>query len=254
VTLTKPTWRTTFDSLLTAAMAGLIVWLGWTMYGGATEPPPVARLEIPTEPVTVEGAYLRGDRSAPVAAVVYVDYACSACRMFERDTLPVLLRDYVDTGRLLLAVRPFPLPYRGGAAIDEAALTRCAGRHGKFWEAHDTLFANAGASGLDQIEAVGAAAGLETDALAACIPDERDHVRRTVEEARALGVSGTPAFLIGQLDSTGRVTVQVAHQGVSRGSQWFIDLLCENDEEVVEFWCDSGSGYLRFGCCLPHLD
>lgn len=229
--MTKPTWRTTLDSLLTAVMAGLIVWLGWTMYRGGTDrPPPVAAIDLPAEPVSLEGAHLRGDPAARVAVLMYVDYHCPACRAFERDTLPVLQRDYIDTGRVVLGIRSFPLAHRGEEATDEAALAECAGKQGRFWEAHDALFGNARASGLENLGAVGAATGLDSDLLSACVAGERANVQQAVEDALRLGVRGTPAFLIGPLDSEGRVRVSVARHGISSGSQWFVDLL----QPVVE--------------------
>lgn len=222
-----PTWRTKLDLLVTIVMLGLVGWLGWNLFtsnGGPTRAS-AARIAVPSEPITLEGAHVRGDAAAPVAVVMYVDYGCGACRIFERETLPGIVRDYVDTGKILLAVRPFPLARRGEAGIEEAGLGVCAARHGKFWAAHAAMFENAGASSDAKQNLVAAATGLSMESLSSCLKDVRPSVRRMTEEARDIGVSGTPTFLIGRVEGSDRVVVSVAHQGISQGDEWFRQLL-----------------------------
>ena len=220
-------WRSALDLLVTALMLVLIVGMGWRLFG--TQPPepipPTAKMQIPDAPVSLEGAHLRGSPSAPVAVVVYTDYECPACRMFENETLPTIVREYVDTGQVLLAFRPFPLGRRGAEGIHEAGLAQCAGDQGQFWKAHDALFVNAGASMEAKNAAVGIAIAADPIALAKCASDARADVVNRSEQDRKLGVVATPTFLIGEIDKARSVVVRVVHQGVSQGSDWFKELL-----------------------------
>jgi protein-disulfide isomerase len=226
--VTQSPWRARVDLLLTVVMAGLVAWIGWGLYRGTiTEPPPPPppSLPVPAEPLSLEGAFLRGNPEAPVVLVMYTDFECPGCRLFEHEAAPILQRDFIDTGLVALAVRPYPLANRGAAAMGEAALARCAGRQERFWEAYRELFASVGKTPAEKVTAVAMATGLEPDALTGCVTAERPAVERALVEARGLGVSGTPSFFAGTRDASGIVRAVVAHTGVSRGSQWLEDLL-----------------------------
>jgi len=51
-----------------------------------------------------------GSASAPVQIELYTDYQCPACRDFYMNTLPLLYKDYIQTGKVHLLHRDFPLP------------------------------------------------------------------------------------------------------------------------------------------------
>jgi protein-disulfide isomerase len=223
-----PKWRAALDLLVTVLMLVLIVLTGWRHFGRNNpppQPPPPPPAVVPADPIPLDGAHLLGKSEAPVAVVMCVDYACAGCRVFETETLPSIIREYVDTGRVQLAVRPFPLSARREAALEEAALAECAGRQGRFWEAHAVLFEEAQASREQRRRTVAAATGIALESLASCLADAGDLVQRRLAEARKLGVRGTPTFLIGALESSGRVAIRKAHQGASPGDAWFRQLL-----------------------------
>lgn len=224
--MTRPTWRQSLDLGLTVAMAVVICLLGWRLYSHQhPQSPPPSRFEVPSAPVPLKDAFLLGDHNAPLVLLMYADFECGACRLFERDAWPAVQRDYLEKRRLVFAFQPFPLQSRGEAAIEEAALARCAGHQGKFWEAHDALYGSVGLDVASKREAVSAATGLSQPTLSACVVEERSHVRRSVAEANRLGIEGTPSFLIGSLDGSGRLRAVVAHRGVAKGSKWLTNLL-----------------------------
>jgi protein-disulfide isomerase len=135
------------------------------------------------------------------------------------------VREYVDTGRVQLAVRPFPLAARREAALEEAGLAECAGRQGRFWQAHAVLFEEAQSNREQRRSRVAAATGLAADSLESCLADIGELVQNHLQEGLRLGVRGTPTFLIGDLERSGRVAVRRAHQGASPGDAWFRQLL-----------------------------
>ena len=65
-----------------------------------------------------------GDAAAPVRVVEFTDLQCPYCARFARETFPLLRERYIDTGKLRLAYRDFPLD-RG--ALAASIVTRCAG-------------------------------------------------------------------------------------------------------------------------------
>ena len=50
-----------------------------------------------------------GSPSAPVQIELYTDYQCPACRDFYMNSLPLLNREYIQTGKVHLLHRDFPL-------------------------------------------------------------------------------------------------------------------------------------------------
>ena len=50
-----------------------------------------------------------GSPDAPIACEIYSDYECPSCAAFYRDTMPLLVAEYVQTGKVKLLHRDFPL-------------------------------------------------------------------------------------------------------------------------------------------------
>jgi protein-disulfide isomerase len=65
-----------------------------------------------------------GEANAPVTIVEYADMTCGACANFHSIVLPVLKEKHIDTGKVRLVFREFPLNERAAHAFMTA---RCAG-------------------------------------------------------------------------------------------------------------------------------
>jgi protein-disulfide isomerase len=122
--------------------------------------------------------------------------------MFFRETLPTLLRQYVDSGKAFLVFRHLPLDSIHGLAISAAVATECVEDPAHFWTIHDALFANQTRWKSDKatlIQVLGGA-GLTESAFVKCQADPRtiSKIERDRKSARQLGISGTPTFLVGR--------------------------------------------------------
>lgn len=178
-----------------------------------TAPVPSPRqLEIAGNPVL-------GAADAPVTIVEFIDYECPYCQRFARDTQPQIKERYIDTGKVRYVARDFPLPQHKRAR-PAAIAAACAGEQGRFWEMHDALLVRPGR--LDEADflmhAVGI--GLDRERFDACRAEARHAGRLDADfaAARALGVGGTPTFLV----------------GASRGQVAQGELL-DGDEDFAEF-------------------
>jgi protein-disulfide isomerase len=80
-----------------------------------------------------------GSAAAPIACEVYSDYACPSCAAFFRDTLPLLIAGYVQTGKVRLLHRDFPLAQHPYAKL-AARYANAAGQAGQYDLAVDRLF------------------------------------------------------------------------------------------------------------------
>ncbi len=143
-----------------------------------------------------------GDPNAPVHIIEYGDFQCPFCLKFWNESEPRLIEEYVNTGKVYFEYRSvgsFLGPESGWAA--EGAY--CAGDQGKFWEYHDTLFANwtgenVGDFTKENLIKYANSLQLDSAKFESCINEEKH--KSTVEQdavnARADGVHATPMFLI----------------------------------------------------------
>jgi protein-disulfide isomerase len=88
-----------------------------------------------------EKGQIIGSPTAPVRIEVYSDYACPACRNFHEQTLPFILKDYVQTGKAYVVQREFPLAIEAHKYSRTAAnYAVAAGRLGIYQPVSDALF------------------------------------------------------------------------------------------------------------------
>jgi len=80
----------------------------------------------------------------------------------------------------------------------------CAGEQGRFWEIHDWLFEHGDKLAMPEdtirflVQEAAPAAGVDGEALRACLREGRyrSWVEKLQAQANALGIQGTPTFLI----------------------------------------------------------
>lgn len=143
------------------------------------------------------------------ALVVYemADFQCPACRSFALETLPLLEREYVRTGKVRWVFVNFPLSLFDASfhrnAAPAAELAMCAARQDRFWPMHDALYQRQAAwADLPDPSAYFATladtVGLERAALRACLEDgqARAAVQADAERAYRSGARSTPTFYI----------------------------------------------------------
>ena len=169
----------------------------------------------PVERPMVDGASL-GDANAPVLVEVWSDFQCSACRSFSEGIEPLIVENYVATGKARYVYRHFPFLDDGSLSkeSDQAAhASICASDQGRFWDYHDILFANwngtnSGAFSDKRLIAYAESIGLDMGTFNKCF-EENPHeelINQDIAEGDNRGVSGTPSvFVNGRILSPGRV-------------------------------------------------
>lgn len=96
--------------------------------------------EIKTQLLPVTSSdFIKGQESAPVTIVLYVDFQCPFCGKFYKDNIQGLLMNYINNGQVKLVSRDFA--FLGDESLKAAEAARCAGDQGKFWDYYDYLFA-----------------------------------------------------------------------------------------------------------------
>ena len=109
----------------TAACAALVIFSSpgaCARPNGCTSDQPRAAVSAPARtppPAAVANFKETGSPGAPVVCEVYTDYECPHCAVFYQETVPLLMDQYVRTGKVRLVHRDFPLqrnPYSRLAA------------------------------------------------------------------------------------------------------------------------------------------
>ena len=145
---------------------------------------------------------VKGDQNAKVTMVEFSDFECPLCGRFYSETLSQLIKEYVDTGKMKINYRHYPLPFHP-KATPLALVAECANEQGKFWEMHDKIFSAtvAGTSSTstdaDYTKWAGEL-GLDTSSFDSCYTSKKyqKNVDEDTSAGSAVGVSGTPTFYI----------------------------------------------------------
>jgi protein-disulfide isomerase len=118
-----------------------------------------------------------GNPAAPVRIDIYSDFQCPACKGFHENVLPMLIRDYVQAGKVYIVSREFPLamhPYSREAAGYALAATQV----GKYQQVADALF---------RTQAVWSTNGKVWDTVAAVLnPAEQKRVQTLAKDPSVL--------------------------------------------------------------------
>ncbi|MFP3466891.1 DsbA family protein [Leifsonia sp. SIMBA_070] len=163
-----------------------------------------------------------GKVDAPVVLIEWSDYRCPFCGVFARDTQPALVREYVDKG--LLRIEWHDMPVFGDQSIDAAVAGRAAAAQGRFWQFHEKVYDVAPSRGhadlsRERLLDLARQAGVpDMAAFEATLDDVavRADVQREQQEGYALGITGTPTFLIGSTPLVGAQPVDVFRDAIDQ--------------------------------------
>ena len=180
----------------------------------AQSPNEVATKDPPT--LSLEGTPSMGDQRARFAIVEFGDYQCPFCGMHAARTLPQLVADYIETGRVQYFFKDVPIEAIHPQAFKAAEAAHCAGAQGKYWKLHDRLFQNQKALMPSDLVAHAAAIGLDVERFQQCFNSATfaARIRADLQEAKKQGIRGTPQFFLGKLDPSGStLQVVLTHSG-----------------------------------------
>lgn len=202
--------RTWLDLLVALAMlgaAGTVIYVNWPQF--VSESP----ARVPTELIEVDDGTLDGRRDADLILITFSDFQCPYCAKFATETWPSLVDKYVRTGRVLSVFRHLPLKQIHPNAWSAAVSAECARRQGRFADFHDLLFRQPRELEEASLPGYAASLGLAVPEFSECqsSADADAVVARDLAIASRLGISSTPAFLIGRWASADKRTVRATH-------------------------------------------
>ncbi|GLK73166.1 DsbA family protein [Ancylobacter dichloromethanicus] len=136
-----------------------------------------------------------GNLSGDVTIVAFFDYNCGYCRK----SLPELERLVAEDGGIRMVYKDWPI--LAESSVVAAQLALAANYQGKYLAAHKTLMKLPAKSSTEGMSEALAGAGIDRAMLAKDLKTHAGEIgallKRNNEQAEALGLPGTPVYLVG---------------------------------------------------------
>lgn len=180
-------------SLVVAIAAGLA---GYAWFQGLGPPArPLTRTAVVAGVLDDPGSPAVGAAAPDVTVVVFTDYRCPICQRTE----PALERLLANDPKVRVIWKDWPIR---GPASDLAARTALAAhRQGRYAAVHAALMAARGELTPARVADIAAQAGADPVRLTATLRDDARAIEAQLAghrtQAFALGLQGTPAYLVG---------------------------------------------------------
>jgi len=140
---------------------------------------------------------VEGDPNAPVTIIEFSDFECPFCGNFYKNSLSLIRKDYIETGKVKIIYRDYPLSFHPEAQ-KAAEASECADEQGKFWEYHDKLFENQADLSVANEKKWAKELGLDSAKFDQCLDSGAmaSEVAADFSDGQSIGITGTPSFLI----------------------------------------------------------
>lgn len=173
--------------------------------------PPASPGNVPAGLQIGDKDHVMGKADAAVTIVEYASMTCSHCASFHNDVLPALKTRYIDTGKVKLVYRDFPLDR---VAAQAAQLAECVDRE-RYFGVVATVFQTqaqwaAAKEPLADLLKLLRLAGLGEAQAKACLDDQKglEAILAEQQGGVALGVDSTPTLFVNGTRFAGPRTVQ----------------------------------------------
>ena len=174
--------------------------------GGITRIPAGVSVDLPPGgnlDISLLG-YNRGDTLAPVRVIEMSDYGCGYCRQFHMETFPVLLEQFIETGKVEWKFMPYVTGMfeNSLSALQAAECSLEQSRemfevlNHRLWDEQAAWKNSSGAAGVVRSWVV--ESGVDIGRFDSCLVENRrlERIASHTAVARQLGVRGTPTFFV----------------------------------------------------------
>jgi protein-disulfide isomerase len=186
-------------------VAGIAGFLAWQHY--QTSAPAASPGQAPADLKPIDSPLAKqqpddmvmGDANAPITMIEYSSLSCPHCARFQKDVLPKIKTDFIDTGKVKFIPRDFPL---NKPAVQAAQFAHCAGPM-RFFALEDALFKTQDQwlteNAVEALANIAATAGMDRPTFDACLAN-KDIEAKIVASRKsgedAFQINATPTFII----------------------------------------------------------
>ena len=189
-------------------IAGAVMWNGSRPAQAPRTAGTGAAPSVDIKNVKIDGNPFIGQPNAPATMIIWDDFQCPFCKKFKLDTLPQIVKEYVDTGKLRIIFMDFAFQGEDSttAAVYGSSVWKLYPE--QFYAWHTAMFTaqdeggNQGfgdAASIDKLNAT--IAGIDAAKVAADVKTNRSvyevQMNADKAEAQKVGIGATPSFVIG---------------------------------------------------------
>jgi len=147
------------------------------------------------------GSPILGNSNAPITILEWGDYQCTFCYKFHQNTLNMIQEDFINTGKVKLVFKDFPL--NGPDSLLAAEAAYCAQDQEKYWQYHDELYKNWGGERTGwvtrgSLDNFAMTVNLDLNEFNKCLDEHKyqNKVNAIHEFGKEIGIDATPSFLV----------------------------------------------------------
>lgn len=189
--------------LAVVLFSGLVI-VAAIMFSGAQ---PSTSTPVDMSNVKTDGSPYIGNANAPVTIFEWADYQCPACKSFEFNALPQIIKNYVDTGKVKIVFLDFA--FIGNDSTDAALYGRSIWKlyPSQYHEWRTAMFTaqdeeGGGFGDAESIDKLNATIpGIDAIAVAADVKANASEYKKTIDtnklEGQKVNVKSTPSFVVG---------------------------------------------------------
>ena len=176
----------------------------------------VANPQQPAAPIAVDVSKVKtdsdpfiGNANAPVTMAYWYDYQCPFCQRNEEDTMPQIMKNYVDTGKLKIVFKDYQFLGPDSQTLGQFSRAVWATAPDKFYQWHKAVYDNQGTENTGwatqakilsiTTSVLGAS---DTSKVVALVKSNGAEYQKEMDadkaEGTAMGISGTPGAIIGK--------------------------------------------------------
>ncbi len=194
-----------------AFIAGALIWnnahpVSQPLPAG-NQPQPAVAADV--SKVKTAGEPFIGSPNAPVTMAYWYDYQCPFCQRNEEQTMPQILKDYVDTGKLKIVFKDYQFLGPDSQTLGKYSRAVWEVAPDKFYQWHKAVYDNQGQENTGwatdakiasiTTSVLGAS---DTAKVAALVKSNGDEYQKEMDadktEGTAMGINGTPGAIIGK--------------------------------------------------------
>jgi len=161
--------------------------------------------------ISEDTPYLGKKSEAKIAIIEFGDFECPFCKRFHEGSRVDIIKQYVDSGKAILAWKDYPLSFHDPLATKQAVAAQCVYQqkgNQAYFDYIGAIFENteSGGDGMKEsklTELAKAIKDLDTTKFDTCLKEEKtlDKVKAGMKFGNDNGITGTPGFIIGKLEN-----------------------------------------------------
>ena len=152
-----------------------------------------------------EDDFIIGNDDAPITIIEYASMSCSHCADFHINTLPKLIENYVDTGKIKIIFRDFPFNY---PALLGSMMVRCIPENVRYeytqalYQLQSKWVNKENSKTTQELYKIMQSGGMTKEEFNSCIKnaDVENNILQSLMDAQSeFNIKSTPSFLINGL-------------------------------------------------------